>query len=37
MDTLRELFRYHTWATLTLIDHCTGLPAEALCESAPGT
>jgi uncharacterized damage-inducible protein DinB len=37
MDTLRELFRYHTWATLTLIDHCAGLPAEALRESAPGT
>ena len=37
MDTLRELFRYHTWATLRLIDHCQGLPAEALHESAPGT
>jgi uncharacterized damage-inducible protein DinB len=37
MDTLRDLFRYHTWATLRLIDHCTGLPAEALRESAPGT
>ena len=37
MDTLRELFRYHTWATLRLIDHCQGLPAEVLRESAPGT
>src|SRR5262245_56846128 len=37
MDTLRELFRYHTWATLRLIDHCAGLPAEVLGESAPGT
>jgi len=37
MDTLRELFRYHAWATLTLIDHCAGLPAEALHESASGT
>lgn len=37
MDTLRELFRYHTWATLRLIDHCAGLPAEALRESASGT
>ncbi|MHB8574336.1 MAG: DinB family protein [Dehalococcoidia bacterium] len=36
MDTLRELFRYHTWATLRLIDHVAGLPAEALRESAPG-
>src|SRR5215211_5869018 len=37
MDTLRELFRYHVWATLTLIDHCLGLPAEALRQAAPGT
>jgi uncharacterized damage-inducible protein DinB len=37
MGTLREIFRYHTWATLRLIDHCKGLPAEALRESAPGT
>ena len=37
MDTLPELFRYHTWATLTLIDHCAGLPAETLRESTPGT
>ena len=37
MDTLRELFRYHTWATLRLIDHCQELPAEALGESVPGT
>ncbi len=37
MDTTREMFRYHTWATLTLIDHCRGLPPEALHETAPGT
>ena len=37
MDTLREVFRYHTWATLRLIDHCQELPPEALHESAPGT
>ena len=37
MDTLRELFRYHAWATLQLLDHCATLPPEALHESAPGT
>lgn len=37
MDTLRELFRYHAWATLGLIDCCMGLPAAALHETAPGT
>ena len=37
MDRLREMFRYHTWATLRLIDHCQGLPAPALGESTPGT
>ena len=37
MDTLRELFRYHRWSTLALLDHCAALPREALNESAPGT
>ena len=37
MDPLREMFRYHAWATLTLIDHCAELAPERLRESAPGT
>lgn len=37
MDTLRELFGYHTWATLKLIDHLETLPPEALQEASPGT
>lgn len=37
MDTLRELFRYHDWATRGLIGHCLDLPAAALHETAPGT
>ena len=37
MEPLRELFRHHAWATLTLIDHCAGLPPEALQASVPGT
>jgi len=37
MDTLRELFRYHAWATLGLIDRCADLPAAALRETASGT
>ena len=37
MEPLRELFRHHAWATLALIDHCAGLPPEALQASVPGT
>jgi uncharacterized damage-inducible protein DinB len=37
MDPLREMFRHHAWATLKLLDHCAGLPAEKLREAAPGT
>ena len=37
MDPLREMFRHHIWATLTLIDHCLGLPPEALEKAVPGT
>ncbi|MBJ7597839.1 DinB family protein [Candidatus Nephthysia bennettiae] len=37
MDALRTLFRHHAWATLRLIDHCEGLPAERLKETVPGT
>jgi uncharacterized damage-inducible protein DinB len=36
-DTLREMFRYHTWATLKLLDHCSTLPPALLEETAPGT
>jgi uncharacterized damage-inducible protein DinB len=37
LDTLHELFRYHTWATLNLIDYCAGLSPEHLQATAPGT
>jgi uncharacterized damage-inducible protein DinB len=36
-DPLREMFRYHTWATLKLLDYCAALPPERLDESTPGT
>ncbi|HEX3722849.1 MAG TPA: DinB family protein [Nitrolancea sp.] len=36
-ESLREIFRYHTWATLRLLDHCTALPPEQLDETIPGT
>jgi uncharacterized damage-inducible protein DinB len=36
-DPLRDQFRYHTWATLTLLDFCAALPPERLDETAPGT
>ncbi len=35
--TLRELFRYHTWATLELLDYCASLAPERLDETTPGT
>jgi uncharacterized damage-inducible protein DinB len=37
MDALRTFFRHHAWATLLLIDHCAGLPPDALQETVPGT
>lgn len=36
-DPLRDLFHYHTWATLTLLDHCAALPSDVLNETAAGT
>ncbi len=33
----RELFAHHTWAGVRLVDHCAGLPPEALEAGAPGT
>ncbi|HEX3722850.1 MAG TPA: DinB family protein [Nitrolancea sp.] len=35
-EPLHELFRYHTWATLRLLDYCATLPAELLEFTAPG-
>ncbi len=37
MNALREMFCHHAWATLMLIDTCTGLPPESLREAVPGT
>jgi uncharacterized damage-inducible protein DinB len=37
MEPLREMFRHHAWATLTLIDNCMSLPPERLHEAVPGT
>jgi uncharacterized damage-inducible protein DinB len=37
MEPLREMFRHHAWATLTLLDYCERLPPEKLREAAPGT
>jgi uncharacterized damage-inducible protein DinB len=37
VDLPRELFRYHAWATVTLIDHCARLPPEQLRRAVPGT
>jgi uncharacterized damage-inducible protein DinB len=34
---LDEQFRYHTWATLRVIDHCLELPPDALDHTIPGT
>ncbi|MFN8619044.1 MAG: DinB family protein [Dehalococcoidia bacterium] len=36
MTTLPHLYRHHRWATLTLIDHLAGRPAEDLDRRAPG-
>jgi uncharacterized damage-inducible protein DinB len=37
MDPLRELFRYHSWATLRLLDHCALLSEPDLNGTVPGT
>ncbi len=34
---IREIFKYHYWATFTLIDHLAQLPSERLNDSVPGT
>lgn len=36
-NTLRELFRHKTWATLQLIAYCQGLADEHLDATIPGT
>ncbi len=36
-EPMRDMFRYHTWATLKLLDYCVTLPSETLDETAPGT
>ncbi len=37
MDLLRELFDYHAWATIQLIDACMGYPPTILHETVVGT
>lgn len=37
MHLLHELFRYHEWATVQLIDHCLNQPAALLLEPVIGT
>jgi uncharacterized damage-inducible protein DinB len=37
MGPLREMFRYHLWATLRVLDHCLSLRPEQLAASLPGT
>lgn len=37
MNGLVEMFRYKTWATLRLIEHCQGLEDEHLEATTPGT
>lgn len=37
MEPLRELLRYHAWATRALIDHCAALSPEVLGATVPGT
>ncbi|HEX3722848.1 MAG TPA: DinB family protein [Nitrolancea sp.] len=36
-DPLHEMFQYHSWATLKLLDYCAGLPPEQLDATTPGT
>jgi uncharacterized damage-inducible protein DinB len=37
IEPIDELFQYHTWATLQLIDHCSSLTPEQLDYTIPGT
>jgi uncharacterized damage-inducible protein DinB len=37
MDLLLELFRYHSWATLELIDNCMSQPPEVMHKMVVGT
>jgi uncharacterized damage-inducible protein DinB len=37
MDLVRELFRYHAWATRHLIDTCMGYPTTVVHELVVGT
>jgi len=37
IDLLHELFRYHAWATVKLIDYCLDQPPTALQEHVIGT
>jgi uncharacterized damage-inducible protein DinB len=37
MDLLRELLRYHAWATLQLIDNCLSQPSAAMQQIVTGT
>ncbi|HEX5691439.1 MAG TPA: DinB family protein, partial [Roseiflexaceae bacterium] len=37
MDFAGELFRYHSWATVQLIDFCSGQPPALLDEPVIGT
>ena len=37
MDLMRELFRYHSWATIQLIDHCLRQSPALLDELVIGT
>jgi uncharacterized damage-inducible protein DinB len=37
MNGLLEMFRYKTWATVRLIEHCQGLADEHLDATTPGT
>jgi uncharacterized damage-inducible protein DinB len=36
-EPVREMFQYHTWATLALLDHCAALPSETQKLSTAGT
>jgi uncharacterized damage-inducible protein DinB len=36
-QTLLEMFRHKTWATLRLIEYCQGLPSDDLDARIPGT
>jgi len=37
IEAPRDLFRYHEWATLQLIDHCATLDEDQLSATAAGT